>query len=118
MTIGNCKICGKPAKGLKGKASYCSAECVRQNERNKAKQHHATFSPERKLARNLVATAIVSGKLKRQPCEVCGTRAADAHHDDYAKPLDVRWLCRGCHKRHHVKFGPGKNAYAAQGSIQ
>lgn len=35
-------------------------------------------------------------------CEVCGrTRNVDAHHDDYAKPLDVRWLCRSHHRKLH-----------------
>lgn len=45
--------------------------------------------------------ALSSGELVRQPCEICGEKA-DAHHDDYNKPLDVRWLCRSHHKQHHL----------------
>jgi hypothetical protein len=44
-------------------------------------------------------TAVRLGKLKRLPCEVCGAPETDGHHDDYSKPLDVRWLCR----RHHAE---------------
>jgi hypothetical protein len=107
-----CKMCDQPARGRM--AVYCSTECFLDYERAYSRQHHAKFTPERKRASSLVNTAIYSGKLKRQPCEVCGAGATwtQAHHDDYAKPLDVRWLCRSCHKRHHVKFGPGKNSYA------
>lgn len=49
-----------------------------------------------------VAKAIKRGELTRQPCEVCGDPKVDAHHDDYSKPLDVRWLCRKHHRLHHV----------------
>jgi hypothetical protein len=46
-----------------------------------------------------VKQAILSGKLSRKPCVVCGETKSQAHHDDYTKPLDVEWLCAGCHNR-------------------
>ena len=49
----------------------------------------------------LTTSAIASGRLVRQPCEKCGEPKADAHHDDYNKPLAVRWLCRSCHSAWH-----------------
>ncbi len=53
--------------------------------------------PERRKARVMVGNAIRDGRLKRLPCEVCGDPKSEAHHPDYSKPLDVRWLCL----RHH-----------------
>lgn len=63
--------------------------------RNKANGRHA--------AREKVHQAILSGALVRQPCEVCGVEPAHAHHDDYGKPLDVRWLCVPHHAQHHAR---------------
>lgn len=36
--------------------------------------------------------AVTRGAIKRQPCEVTGKTPAEAHHYDYAKPLEVIWL--------------------------
>jgi hypothetical protein len=42
---------------------------------------------------------VYHGKLKRQPCEVCGaTENIERHHEDYSKPLDVQWLCPTHHR--------------------
>ena len=51
-----------------------------------------------------VSWAIKSGKLVRQPCEDCGKIPSEAHHTDYSKPLDVRWLCRKCHLGLHGRM--------------
>lgn len=52
-------------------------------------------------ARWYVRTYIKRGKVKREPCEVCGNIKSEAHHEDYFKPLDVKWLCRRCHEKVH-----------------
>jgi len=59
--------------------------------------------PRREKAKNLVGTAKRNGTLVVGPCEECGTtKNVHAHHDDYDKPMDVRWLCRSHHQRFHA----------------
>ena|SRR5215471_6534448 len=72
-------------------------EVVRAKDRARGFREH---DPEKIAARN--ATRI----LRKDPhdCERCGAPNAHAHHDDYAKPLDVRWLCRACHGIEHRRF--------------
>ena len=54
--------------------------------------------PERVRARRILCSHVKRGNMQRQPCEVCGTTIkVEAHHDDYSKPLEVRWLCRKDH---------------------
>jgi hypothetical protein len=56
-------------------------------------------------AHNAVRSAIRRGLIERKPCEVCGAEPADAHHDDYSRPLAIRWLCRLHHRELHSKRG-------------
>jgi hypothetical protein len=104
-----CKMCDQPVRSKR--SVYCSVACFHRYESEYTTRRRATFSPERKRAGTLVYEAVQRGDLKPSPCEVCGNNLeTHAHHDDYAKPLEVRWLCRSCHKRHHAEHGPGKNA--------
>lgn len=72
----------------------------------KGRQLYWERNPLKKAAHTATGNAIRHGKLIRQPCEVCGESRAEAHHDDYSKPLDVRWLC----KRHHDEWHQNNRA--------
>lgn len=45
--------------------------------------------------------ALRTGELVRQSCEVCGDPKSHGHHEDYAFPLDVVWLCAIHHRWRH-----------------
>lgn len=64
-------------------------------------------SPEKYMATRKSGNAMRDGRLVRKPCEVCGsTHGVQGHHRNYAKPLDVVWLCRECHwKEHRRRIG-------------
>lgn len=70
-----------------------------RNNRNKARVQAA------------LRRAVRAGKvLKPERCEGCGTGGRImGHHDDYSKPLQVRWLCYTCHYQWHAKHGEGLN---------
>ncbi len=44
-------------------------------------------------------------------CVSCGVQGKrlEAHHDDYSKPLEVRYLCGKCHRAWHRENGSGIN---------
>jgi hypothetical protein len=68
---------------------------------NKAKVAFIARNPKKRKAHIIVSTALKLGKLSKGVCEVCGSaKNAQAHHDDYDKPLDIRWLC----PKHHAEW--------------
>jgi len=50
-------------------------------------------------ARSKVQYFVKTGKLIPSPiCEQCGKEGKTrAHHNDYDKPLEIKWLCGTCH---------------------
>lgn len=92
--------------------TYCKVCLARKARERRARRNEGKIraniplTPEekraRRHARSLTNSEIRKGFLIPKPCEVCGTNIdIDAHHDDYSKPLDVRWLCRTHHNEHH-----------------
>lgn len=109
--LNKCKACTK----ADSKANYRrdpSARKQYEKKRNKtakrreqlteASRKHRQSNPERYKARTAVSNALRDGRLEKGPCEGCGTaERVQAHHEDYSKPLEVRWLCKQCHDREH-----------------
>lgn len=86
------------AESEAGKAAGARAKLAWQDRNKKKRKAHIS-----------VGNAVRDGRLIKQSCEVCGDQVVDAHHDDYDKPLDVRWLCHAHHNEWHAKNGEGLN---------
>ncbi len=61
---------------------------------------------EKAKARKALSHAVEDGKIAPQPCEKCGTKKSQAHHEDYGKPLEIRWWCARCHSQYHNQKHP------------
>lgn len=115
--LGKCKICTRRDTAvrvnclMKTDLAWVEREAERCREKTRRKRLAGWVSPAakegkkawekrnkiKKRAQGMVTRAILSGKLTREPCCICGDPKTEGHHDDYSKPLDVRWLC----KKHH-----------------
>lgn len=108
--LGKCKECAKAdvrRNRVSRRAQYSEYERARALEANRKKlvkeyqRNRRARHPHKDSARRAVDYALRVGKLRRMPCEVCGHLRSEAHHDDYAKALDVRWLCFRHHREVH-----------------
>jgi ribosomal protein S27AE len=63
-------------------------------------------TPRQAASHQAVQLGLKVGWLTPMVCEQCGKPQTVAHHDDYLKPLDIRWLCRRCHRAWHSKHAP------------
>lgn len=75
----------------------------RRAEQARARVKNPVERPKHE-ARWAAYRAIRAGTIEREPCQICGTtNRVEAHHDDYSKPLEVRWLCRAHHREFHTR---------------
>lgn len=97
----------------RAKIAQRDPERVAEEYKKRQKKRRAD-RPELKVkerARAVINHAVSRGELVRpSACEECsgpgreykdGRAGIHAHHDDYSKPLEVRWLCGNCHDAVH-----------------
>jgi len=97
-----------------GGFTYRCKECqnsFKKDRYEQRKQYHIEYqkqwvalNPEKARAQYMMSKAIKQGFIVRQPCEQCGNPKSLGHHDDYSKPLSVRWLCAKHHRQFHASL--------------
>lgn len=93
-----CSRCDQPRARSGRYCLRCHAAVMREWRAS----HPKTESQRRKdNARSYANVYKRRGKLVPKPCEECGRPDVQMHHDDYSKPLEVRWLCKRHHQEHH-----------------
>ena len=112
--LNKCKVCAR-----KDSASHRidNIDRVRAYDRSrgsrtpysKTKEYREKY-PNKYKATSMINSAIKTGKLFKESCSECGSDdMVHAHHDDYLKPLNIRWLCAAHHAQWHRDNGPGIN---------
>ena len=90
----------KQAKNYHAKKASDPTFLSVQAEKRKPKRY-AGSELQKVHCRQATQNAINGGLLIKGLCEVCGDQKVEAHHDDYSKPMSVRWLCTKHHAEHH-----------------
>ena len=116
--VNKCKECNK-ADNLKHR--HDNVERIREYDRKRSKdpnriaaltecnKRYRALNPVKYQAHMALNNALRKGHLVRpENCSECNkVGTIHGHHDDYRKPLEVRWLCAVCHSDWHQKNGEG-----------
>jgi hypothetical protein len=117
MADGRLNKCKECAKKDSTKRRWNKIEEAREYDRKRGnrqgykyiKEYREKY-PKKYKAHRFINNGIKSGLLNPEPCCVCGTKEnLVAHHDDYNKPLEIRWMCQAHHKQWHRDNGEGLN---------
>lgn len=101
MNVQACSACGDI--NCRNGQRYC-VKCHNSYMREWRKTHKLTgLSRVKDLARHKAGIYLRRGKIALGVCEVCD-KPAQMHHDDYSRPLQVRWLCLEHHRELHKQI--------------
>jgi hypothetical protein len=106
---------------LRARSSLCmeKMQAYQKTPEGKAAKQKASLNwlmanSKKRWCNNSINNAVRDGKItKPKDCEKCGKQSNRicGHHDDYDKPLSVRWLCSSCHSEWHRINGEGENPF-------
>ena len=105
-------IC-KPCDAIRSRPAqrkYCTAHRTELRARNLLYKKQAKPRDLIKMrASRIIRYYVAVGKIvKPSVCQEClqkrPVHQLEAHHNDYGKPLEVRWVCHACHMKEHRKY--------------
>ena len=113
--LNKCKACTKRdvqnryespkfEKRIRRYERWRSQQSARKLNRREYQRRRRSNRPGQYRCNKWVANAIRDGRLTRLPCEVCGSKRSEAHHDDYRRPQIIRWFCF----KHHREVAHGQ----------
>ena len=112
--VNKCKVCNKNDVRIN---RFKNIEKIQAYDRARGNRQDPSYLKEYRIsnpkiyrAHTMVNNHKRRGNLSQLKCEVCGISNTVAHHDDYDKPLNIRWLCNHHHKEWHAINGEGLNA--------
>ena len=113
--VNKCKTCNKSDVRInrKGKINYYRTYDRGRGNRQTLEdlQRYRAENPKKYAAHTALNNAVRDGSIVKHSCEICGDMKSVGHHDDYDKPLVVRWLCQAHHVEWHKENGEGLNAH-------
>ena len=96
-----CKDCWREIDKKREKRIYSEKSKVKIRLR---RRRDYWINRHKYTAKKMVEALVKTGEIKRQPCIQCGNSKSLAHHPDYAKPLEVVWLCHSHHALEHSRI--------------
>ena len=93
---------------VKARKDYSKTDAFKKSHKVSARKWVENNSDKR-AAHVILNNRLKRGLVKKEKCLKCGNKNSQAHHEDYSKPLKVKWLCAKCHAFRHkvieIKLG-------------
>ena len=83
---------------VEARAEYQKTDSYKKSNYMSVRRNRIAYK-DRSAARSMLQRAVISGKVVKTACFICGDSRVQGHHPDYSRPLDVIWLC----VRHHTE---------------
>jgi hypothetical protein len=77
-------------------------EYQRKNSSRETERRRRELYPHKVRATRLIQQMVLSGRLVKEPCFICGDIKVEGHHLFYDHPAKVIWLCKLHHRKFHL----------------
>lgn len=99
-----CGNCGNESREGQRYCNKCHSEYMKTWRK---KNPLSDLQKIKDTCRSYAGVYLRRGLITKKPCEICNSEGSQMHHEDYSKPLEIKWLCR----RHHLDLHKPAKSY-------